>query len=273
MCAEAAPEFVFVLGRHCDMAEVCRALIEWRIPFAVEKPAGISLAEVSELARLGAERKAFAAIPFVFRQSRMVETMHEVAGDDVPLYMSFKFVAGSVDRYRSTGCEWMLSRGTSGGGCMLNLGIHFIDLALFLMGPGVRTEAAMMSNAVDGVDVEDHGVVLLRSGAGACLIETGYIYPAPHMTFDMHFSIRTPRHHFAAKDATGLEVIPLGGEPRFVPMPMTNPPYYPAFVHDVLARAAHGEPPLAGLPEMAAALRLLEAAYAKAPLPPIMQKG
>src|SRR5579871_5775911 len=38
------PEFVFVLGRHCDMAAAARDLIERAIPFAVEKPAGVSAA-------------------------------------------------------------------------------------------------------------------------------------------------------------------------------------------------------------------------------------
>ncbi len=188
MCAQARPDFVFVLGRHCDMAEVGRHLIEQRIPFAIEKPCGLNAQEVADLAVRAAAAGAFAAVPFVLRQSQMMQAIGEAAADEPVLYLSFKFVGGSVDRYRQAGCDWMLRRSLSGGGCLLNLGVHFLDLARVLFGSARPTVAgAMMSNALDGLDTEDHAVVLLRAGARACLVEVGYTYPAPHMAFDMHF--------------------------------------------------------------------------------------
>jgi predicted dehydrogenase len=267
LISETAPDFVFVLGRHGDMAEVCRQLIEQKIPFAVEKPAGLDSLEVDVLARLAAENGAFAAVPFVFRQSQMLDVVHEIALEDAPLYMSYKFVAGSFDRYRN-GSDWMLERKTAGGGALINLGVHFLDLSRHLMGPDISVVGSMMSNALAGLDVEDHAAVLMRSGSGGALVETGYIYPAPHMTFDMHFSIRTGRHHIAAKDGTGIQIITDGKAPVFHPMPMTNVEYYPLFVADVLERVLHGEKPVADLSDMASVMTLLEAAYAMSPLPP-----
>src|ERR1019366_3322644 len=41
MCTTLKPDFAFVLGRHCDMAEEARFLIDSRIPFAIEKPCGL----------------------------------------------------------------------------------------------------------------------------------------------------------------------------------------------------------------------------------------
>ncbi|HVB67552.1 MAG TPA: Gfo/Idh/MocA family oxidoreductase, partial [Acetobacteraceae bacterium] len=49
LCAQARPDFAFVLGRHCDMAASARLLIALRIPFAIEKPGGITAAEVADL--------------------------------------------------------------------------------------------------------------------------------------------------------------------------------------------------------------------------------
>src|SRR5947207_1915130 len=43
MIEKTTPDFVFALGRHADMAEEARYLIEQRIPFAVEKPCGTTL--------------------------------------------------------------------------------------------------------------------------------------------------------------------------------------------------------------------------------------
>ena len=268
MCAQTRPDFVFVLGRHCDMAEVGRDLIAQRIPFAIEKPCGLNAWEVADLASRAAAAGAFVAVPFVLRQSQMMQAIHETAADEPVHYLSFKFVGGSVDRYRQTGCEWMLERRLSGGGCLLNLGVHFLDLARVLFGAMQPVVAgAMISNALEGLDTEDHAVVLLRAGGSACLVEVGYTYPAPHMSFDMHFSVRTAHHHFAAKDSEALEILTAAQARDLRPMPMTNVPYYPLFVRDVVARAASGRPPVADLSDMADVMTMVEAAYAMAPLP------
>jgi len=268
----ARPEFVFVLGRHCDMAETARELIARAIPFAIEKPAGVTAAEVEDLAARARRAGAFAAIPFVFRQSRLFDTIREIAAGEAFQYLAFKFIAGSNDRYRAAGCPWMLERASAGGGAMLNLGVHFLDLARMLFDPvSPVVVGAAMSNALDGLDVEDHGLVLLRAGAGVCSIETGYSFPAAHTRFDQHFSIRTERHYFVVRDADRLEVVDLAQQRDVRAIPTTNVPYYPDFVRDVLARAADGRPPVADLDDMAATMRLLEAAYALAPLPAASQ--
>jgi predicted dehydrogenase len=62
------------------------------------KPCGISTAEVDDLARL-AERAVFAAVGFVMRLGPMLETIREVAAGAAVQYASFKFVAGTVQRY------------------------------------------------------------------------------------------------------------------------------------------------------------------------------
>ncbi len=266
MCERARPDFVFVLGRHCDMPEVVRGMIARRIPFAVEKPAGMDAATVAALAREAGEAGVFASVPFVLRRSTMLRTIAEVAAGETVESLSWKFVGGSNDRYRDAGCLWMLSRATSGGGCMLNLGIHFIDLSRLLLGGELRVAGAMMSNLRDGLDVEDHGVLLLRGARGTAVIETGYLYPAPHMAFDLHFSVRTSRHYFAAKDDRALEIRDERQAARVVEMPITNVPFYPGYVRDVIARAARGAAPEAGLSDLAAAMALLEEGYAMSPL-------
>src|SRR5689334_11437667 len=45
MCATLRPDFAFALGRHRDMAEEARFLIESGIPFAMEKPCAWNAAE------------------------------------------------------------------------------------------------------------------------------------------------------------------------------------------------------------------------------------
>ena len=75
----------------------------------------------------------FAAVPFVIRYSRLIDTIREVAAGEALQYVVFKFVGGMVDRYHEQRVEWMLHRATSGGGPLLNLGVHFLDLCRVLL--------------------------------------------------------------------------------------------------------------------------------------------
>jgi predicted dehydrogenase len=266
MCASVKPDFAFALGRHCDMADVARRLIDQRIPFAMEKPCAVTAADAQDIAARAAQVKLFAAVPFVIRYSKLVETIRE---SGTPQYIVFKFVGGMVDRYHQQRVEWMLQRTTAGGGALLNLGVHFLDLCRVLL-PGVTLQVvgAAMSNHFSRLDIEDHAIVLLRGGGATCSVETGYLYPAPNSVFDLHYSIRTERHHFAARDNQTLEILDNDRGCEVRSMPLTNSFFYPTFVTDTLRRVQRGEPPIANLDDMAAAMDLVEAAYAASPLTP-----
>src|SRR5688500_12977041 len=51
MCAKLKPDFAFALGRHSEMADEARFLIESGIPFAIEKPCAFNAAEARDIAR------------------------------------------------------------------------------------------------------------------------------------------------------------------------------------------------------------------------------
>jgi hypothetical protein len=124
-----------------------------------------------------------------------------------------------------------------------------------------------MSNANARLDIEDHAVVLLHGGPATCLVETGYLYPAPNSVFDLHYSIRTERHYFAVRDAETLEITDNSRRQVTRKLRLTNSPHYPTFVADTLRRLRAGEPPIAGLADAAAAMELVDVAYALSPLP------
>ena len=263
LCDRLRPDFVFALGRHCDMAEEARFLIDRRIPFAMEKPCGISSAEVHDIADRAAAASVFAAVPFVLRHCPLIDTVREVAAGETLQYITFKFVGGMVDRYRQQQVDWMLDRATAGGGPLLNLGVHHLDLCRVLL-PDVplRVTGAAMSSHTAQLSIEDHAAVLLRGGDATCVVETGYLYPAPNSVFDMHYSIRTQHHYFAARDDHTLEIVRDDRTRETRSMKLTNVYFYPTFVRDTLRRIQAGEPPIADLQDMAAVMDLVQAAYA-----------
>jgi predicted dehydrogenase len=268
MCAQLRPDFAFVLGRHCDMADQARFLIDNRIPFAIEKPCAVNAAEARDIARRAAAAGVFVAVPLVFRYCPIIATIREVAAGEQIQYLSFKFVGGMVDRYYQQKVEWVIDRATSGGGPLLNLGIHFVDLCrVLLSNADLTVTGAMMSNRAAGLTIEDHAVMMMQGGGASCMVETGYLYPAPNSVFDMHYSIRTEKHYFAARDNATLEIVTDDRQRSTREMKLTNVFFYPEFVRDTLRRVRDGRPPIADLTDNAACVALIEAAYAISPLP------
>jgi len=263
MCATLRPDFAFALGRHCDMAEEARSLIAQRIPFAMEKPCGISSAEVHDIAQQAAAAGVFAAVPFVLRFSPLIAAIRDIASNEALHYIAFKFVGGMVDRYRQQRVEWMLDRTTAGGGPLLNLGVHHLDLCrVLLRNAPLQVTGAVISNHTARLTIEDHALVLMRGGGATCSVETGYLYPAPNSVFDMHYSIRTEGHYFVARDDSTLEIVDNARNRTTRAMKLTNVHFYPEFVRDTLHRLRDGRPPIANLDDMAAAMDLVQAAYA-----------
>jgi predicted dehydrogenase len=262
LCRRVKPDLVIALGRHCDMPEQARFLIAEKIPFALEKPCGLNEREVADIAREAGAAGAFAAVPLVFRNGDFFELLREDAPDIQ--YMTFRFIAGFPQRYRAAGNDWMLDPALSGGGCTINLSPHFLDLALALMGPDVTVDQAVMSNAAWHERIEDYSCVTLARGANRCVIETGYLFPAPTSTFDMHYAIRSPARYIVAHDPETIELVETGGRRETRKCLTTNVPHYETFMRDIVARVRAGKPPRASLSDMVPVMRLVDAAYRKA---------
>ena len=110
LLARESVDVAFAFGPHAEMPAIAQALIERGIPFALEKPCGTSADAVGRIRRMAAERGIYAAVPFIFRFSELLGAVREAEGD-VPApfhHLSFRFVAGSPQRYPAAGSAWML---------------------------------------------------------------------------------------------------------------------------------------------------------------------
>ena len=150
---------------------------------------------------------------------------------------------------------------------MLFRSIHFVDLCRVLLpGADLAVTGAMMSNRAEHLNIEDHAVMTMQGGGASCMIETGYLYPAPNSVFDMHYSIRTEGHYFSARDNGLLEIVTNDRVRTTREMKLTNVFFYPAFVRDTLARVRDGRKLIADLADNAPTVALIETAYRMSPL-------
>ncbi|OLT15462.1 hypothetical protein BJF78_01925 [Pseudonocardia sp. CNS-139] len=77
----------------------------------------------------------------------------------------------------------------------------------------------------------------------------------------MRFSVKARDHYLIATGPDDVEVIGPDGVKEHVRAHTINVRHYPVFVRDVLRRVRAGEPPLASLTDMAAAMDLVQEAY------------
>lgn len=266
MIHKEVPDFVFALGRHCDMAETARFLLEEGVPFAMEKPMGLNLQQVEELATLAKRKRAFVAVPFSIRMTPWVQKIKELEGPAADFsYATFRFYSGPVSRYYNNDNPWNLKKDEAGGGCLINIGIHFPDLYVHLTGKQPKSLYAVTRNDVYGEEVEDFALVTLEMEDGAlCIIECAYVHAMTPRAPSVEFSLHSKRYQFRSLGKDSMLWVDQQGNHNYLEAPQGNSDFYPAFVVDTIDALQKGRTPIAGIEDNLAALRVVDAAYRSA---------
>ena len=91
----------------------------------------------------------------------------------------------SADYYKSSG--WRATWEFDGGGCLMNQGVHGVDLISWLMG-GVKKVSAMTRTQLHSIEVEDAAVAAVEYNNGAIGIIEGATcaQPAQNSRFEIH---------------------------------------------------------------------------------------
>jgi predicted dehydrogenase len=266
-------DFAFVFGRHVDMPVIGGALIDRHIPFAIEKPCGTTATSVATLRARAESAGLYVAVPFIFRVSELVNAIRDAEGT-LPTrlhHASFRFVVGPPSRYVASGSAWMLDPTQAGGGCTINVGTHFIDMFRMLTGEDVKTVAAVMNTRGHRGDIEDYSVLVMTAADGTVgTVETGYTFPSGKIEQrEFSFAMSSDANYYRSS-AAGMSVSrrrdPEDVRTTTVSVGLDTDPYYGTFVDRALADVRAGVPPVAGLGEAEAVMRVLDAAYASARL-------
>ncbi|MET4053004.1 putative dehydrogenase [Frigoribacterium sp. PvP054] len=244
----------YVMSPHDEVARVCLKLIERGIPFVVEKPLGVNLAELRAVVEAARFAGVAATVALVQRDGP-VESWLRQAGTIA--YERFSFHAGPPSRYSSNGSPWMLDPMRAGGGALVNLGPHFVDLALRHLGPGEVT-ALTRSHALHSERVEDHAtVVLTGTRGGQAIIEVGYVFPDSPLKRFCSFSAAGDRG-FASIDTDGTaQFTDLTGQTVRTTLDVDSDPLYEVLVDRVADTLATGFAGMPTLDDLAAAMKVI----------------
>lgn len=264
MILETRPDFVFAFAPHYRMKEVALYLLEAGIPFSMEKPAGLNSSEVEQLYEACEQKKGFCSIPFVWRYSDTVNDLKNIYLKKPIVHMSYRFIAGPPSRYLATS-PWMLSKKTAGGGCMTNLGVHFIDMAMFLTNSCSAKTLASSWQYGQEYDIETYATSLLKMPGGASLLlESGYAYPmSEDLKRENRWTIVTENGYYILAE-NKLEIREYGTEPTNVSLNTDSDVYYAEYTKTTLNDWKTGTRPRASLKEMLDVSRVLDEMNARA---------
>jgi predicted dehydrogenase len=263
MLAAMRPDFVLALGRHRQMAAIAHDLIDNGFPFLMEKPMGISAAEVEAVAAKAAKRNAFVAVPlaqrygpFALRARRLI-----TAGRLGPLsHIYVRINRPGPARYIGWDCAWMLDPTEAGGGCLRNLGSHGLDLFLHLTGEDAHVTGAQLSRRAHDRAVEDYASVMLRSESGILgTVEVGNGFPRDGT--DGEWKLAGRDGILTMKDGV-LKLATAEGDETFPGTDVTGT--YFVTVRDALDHWQRGAPPPTSVHDCLRAVRLIDEAYARA---------
>ncbi len=252
------PDFVFAFEKHCNMPELAGEIISRGIPFTIEKPLGLCAGDVGRVMGLAREKDVFCAIPLTWRYSDIAKQLKaEIQPEDI-LHISFRFIAGPTGRYLATS-PWMLDRKETGSGCMTNLGVHFIDLALMLTESTSAQVLGSIFQYGSEYDIETYAAALLKMPGGSSLeIETGYAYPMDEKSKrDNRWNIVTRKGYYTMGDGY-FEFRRHGEAPVMVRMDTDSDSYYRIFAVESIREWLEGKEPSVGLGHLLNVRRILD---------------
>ncbi len=260
MLEKTRPDFVIALGPPRDMAATAHHLLDHGYPFLMEKPMGVSAAEVRAIAEKAAAVRGFAAVPFIYRYQPFTARARALLAEGRfgPLsHLYVRLNRPSSARYPAWDAPWMLDPAASGGGCLRNLGPHGLDLFLLLTAEEARVTGAQLGWRALGERVEDYASVLLRTPSGVLgTIEVGNTFPGDGTDGELKLAGRDAI--LALKDGA-LRLRTAGGE-ETLPGAPAEPPALLA-LRDALDHWRRGGPPAIGVHDCLRVVQLIDAAY------------
>jgi len=162
---DRAVDAVIVSTLNSSLAAIARAAIVAGKHVLVEKPAGISVAQIDELIFLSEQHGVQVRVGYNHRYHPALLKARQLLDEDAigPLM----FIRGRYGHGGRIGYdrEWRADPSLSGGGELIDQGVHLIDLAGWFLGDFTRVEGHVATYYWD-MPVEDNAFLSLGTASG-----------------------------------------------------------------------------------------------------------
>ncbi len=168
---------VVIAAPNAVHAPCARAALSRDLHVLVEKPMACTLEEAAGMAELARDRKKVLQVGHMWRFDREVIYARDLVRDG-RLGRVFKTKGYGIHVHWGPG-GWFTDKALAGGGALVDMGVHAIDTARFILGdPVPQTVFACMGSHVKKFEVEDTASLMIRWDSGAhSIVESGWWQP------------------------------------------------------------------------------------------------
>jgi predicted dehydrogenase len=231
----------------------------------VEKPMALSVAEADAMIAAAREAGALLMVAHNLRYVPIYEAIKRVVSEGTigrPLAARGVFMHAGPDEFWGATSDWFWDAQRAGGGALLDMGIHMIDLVRWFVDRPVLDVSAMMSRSLKPTPFDDNAIALLRfEGDVIASVQASWAArPFPDRQVTIHGELGHLAMNAAAPEPLVVHV--LGGENgrKILPEIARRGERGNPFVH--FARVIQGqEAPLTTGEEGRASLAVALAAY------------
>lgn len=145
--------------------EMVTAALEAGVHVLCEKPIAATLADAKAIEAVAETAKGKLMVGFRHRFMAIHQLLHRrlERGDLGKIILFRNSFGGAVREMQG---KWFCRKAIAGGGVLVDTSIHSVDLFRFYCGE-VDSSVAQVNRAFEGTDVEDSGVLAVRSVSGA----------------------------------------------------------------------------------------------------------
>lgn len=143
----------------------------------LEKPIALTVEEGQEVIDYCKEKGVLLATGFMMRYHAYHQAMKKLV-DEGKMGQIVSCRAQLTCWYPDIPGNWRQAKATSGGGALMDMGVHCLDLIQYITGYKVKRAAGMASTLTFDYEVEDSGAMLVELENGAlCQIESHFNIP------------------------------------------------------------------------------------------------
>jgi UDP-N-acetylglucosamine 3-dehydrogenase len=243
----------------------------------VEKPMATSLAEADAMVATAREAGVVLAVAHNLRFVPIYSAMQRLLADGaIGRIFSARgvFMHAGPDEFWGATSDWFWREGEAGGGSLLDMGIHMIDLLRWMVGRPVQEVSAMTARLLKPTFADDNAMVLMRfEGDILASVQSSWsARPVPDRQMAFHGELGNLMMGRSTEEPLVLNLQDGAGARKVLPPIPAASPFGDPFVDFVHAIQTHA-PPLVTGEDGRTSLAIALVAYESARTGRVMQPG